>query len=267
MEKYLPQTSELQTLSREQLVNTLFHLLDENGQPVSLDAQGQLPHRTRDIDMIPLKEWALMNGISPATARQKAGRGALRTAKKVGRDWMISRYEPNVDHRFKDGLPALEGPIHIDEVLNYLLLSDPSMLPERLNASNAHKSYFKTIFTMIRNSLSGNEKILFSLLCDAMEISAGSGVCFVSHEEVFSNLSDEAFDDETFDTVDYSDYLHVLSNTIHDMLRTPIELNTGKGLQTILLPWYKSLSWKKDKNDGIYFIPSDFFRLIFYGLQ
>lgn len=51
---------------------------------------------------ITLKAWAEREGITPATARQKAGRGALRTVIKVGRDWLIDEDEKNIDHRFKD---------------------------------------------------------------------------------------------------------------------------------------------------------------------
>lgn len=55
----------------------------------------------RDAQLIPLKQWAENHGISPATARQRAGRGAFETAIKVGRDWFISKDEPLVDHRLK----------------------------------------------------------------------------------------------------------------------------------------------------------------------
>lgn len=55
----------------------------------------------RDAQLIPLKQWAENHGISPATARQRAGRGAFETAIKVGRDWFISKDEPLVDHRVK----------------------------------------------------------------------------------------------------------------------------------------------------------------------
>lgn len=48
---------------------------------------------------IPLTEWALNHGMDPSSARQKARRGKFSTARKVGRDWVISESEPNVDHR------------------------------------------------------------------------------------------------------------------------------------------------------------------------
>lgn len=52
--------------------------------------------------LIPLQEWAKKQGIHPATARQKAGRGGYKTAIKMGRDWVISSDEENVDLRKKE---------------------------------------------------------------------------------------------------------------------------------------------------------------------
>lgn len=51
--------------------------------------------------MIPLKEWANEHGMADSTARQRAARGAFKTARKVGRDWMIDRSEERIDHRYK----------------------------------------------------------------------------------------------------------------------------------------------------------------------
>lgn len=53
--------------------------------------------------MIPLKEYAERNGRNPATARQMALRGGFKTARKVGRDWMIDEKEPYPDARVKTG--------------------------------------------------------------------------------------------------------------------------------------------------------------------
>lgn len=54
------------------------------------------------MPLIPLKQWAEIVGIDPATARQKAGRGKL-PAVKMGRDWFIEETTPNTDNRIKDG--------------------------------------------------------------------------------------------------------------------------------------------------------------------
>lgn len=54
-------------------------------------------------DFITLKEWAERHGIDPATARQRALRGAFQTARKIGNLWIIDKDEPLVDHRRKDG--------------------------------------------------------------------------------------------------------------------------------------------------------------------
>ena len=52
---------------------------------------------------ISLAEYAKLNGIKPATVRQRAIRGAYQTAQKLGRNWVIDKNEPHVDHRIKSG--------------------------------------------------------------------------------------------------------------------------------------------------------------------
>ena len=60
--------------------------------------------RTMGIEnYITLKEWAEKNGITPDTARQRANRGAFQTAKKIGNLWLISKDEPHIDHRKREG--------------------------------------------------------------------------------------------------------------------------------------------------------------------
>lgn len=54
-------------------------------------------------ELISLAEYARRNGIDPATVRQRVNRGAYRTARKIGRNWVIDKNEPHVDHRFKSG--------------------------------------------------------------------------------------------------------------------------------------------------------------------
>lgn len=54
-------------------------------------------------ELTSLAEYARINGIDPATVRQRASRGAYRTARKIGRNWAIDKNEPHVDHRFKSG--------------------------------------------------------------------------------------------------------------------------------------------------------------------
>lgn len=53
-------------------------------------------------ELISLVEWAEREGIDPATARQKAGRGMLKTARKIGKSWVIEKGEINMDNRIKD---------------------------------------------------------------------------------------------------------------------------------------------------------------------
>lgn len=51
--------------------------------------------------MIPLKQYAEGLGKDPVVARQRAARGAFKTAKKIGRDWFIDENEPWLDNRTK----------------------------------------------------------------------------------------------------------------------------------------------------------------------
>lgn len=53
-------------------------------------------------ELISLSEYAQLNGIDPATARQRALRGAYKTARKIGRNWIIDKNEPHLDHRAKN---------------------------------------------------------------------------------------------------------------------------------------------------------------------
>lgn len=52
-------------------------------------------------EWISLTEYAELNGIKAATVRQRAIRGAYQTARKLGRNWVIDKNEPHVDHRLK----------------------------------------------------------------------------------------------------------------------------------------------------------------------
>lgn len=52
-----------------------------------------------DKGMIPLTKWAEKQGISSATARQKAARGNLKTAVRVGYQWFVNANEKNIDAR------------------------------------------------------------------------------------------------------------------------------------------------------------------------
>ena len=54
-------------------------------------------------DYISLAEYAKLNGRTPATVRQKVLRGGFKTARKIGRNWMIDKNEPYVDERIKSG--------------------------------------------------------------------------------------------------------------------------------------------------------------------
>lgn len=53
--------------------------------------------------LITLVDYARKHGKDPATARQRAGRGAFKTAVKVGRDWLIDDAEAWNDARIRSG--------------------------------------------------------------------------------------------------------------------------------------------------------------------
>lgn len=53
-------------------------------------------------DLIPVKEYASMHGISPATVRQRILRGAMPGAVKMAGSWFVPRNLPLTDNR-KDG--------------------------------------------------------------------------------------------------------------------------------------------------------------------
>lgn len=54
------------------------------------------------MELISLVEYAELNGIASATARQRAIRGSFKTARKIGRNWVIDKTEPLTDNRIKE---------------------------------------------------------------------------------------------------------------------------------------------------------------------
>lgn len=251
----------------------LFSLLDDNGNEVILDEKGQIPaFHIGGSDLITLKEWAARNGISSATARQKAGRGGFITARKVGRDWMISASEPRTDNRIslpdKEKL-ALSSREYTYKILNYLRRLTDATLPDIPDGGGAHRSYCKRIFIALRNKFSGNSLKLFKLICDAMLLQDGADAYYIPHDEIIAEIDDEAWrtsnDGSTAQsgiTVDFNDYLNILKNTVNDMLMSSVELKINRGTQTLFLPWYHSLSYEDFQNGGLYFVPNSFFKMI-----
>ena len=255
------------------VATALFSLLDDNGNEVILDEKGQFPaFHIAGNDLITLKEWAARNGISAATARQKAGRGGFITARKVGRDWMISASEPHIDNRFS--LPEKEkltlvGREYTYKILNYLRRLNDARLPDVPDDNEAHRSYCKRIFISLRNKFSGNSLKLFKLICDAMLLQDGADAYYIPHEEIIAAIDDEAWRTSSKGstaqsgiTVDFNDYLNILKNTIADMLTSSVELKINRGTQTLFLPWYHSVSYEDFQNGGLYFVPNSFFKMI-----
>ena len=52
-------------------------------------------------ELISLAEYAAIYNIDPATVRQRVLRGSYQTARKIGRNWVIDKNEPHLDHRVK----------------------------------------------------------------------------------------------------------------------------------------------------------------------
>ena len=55
------------------------------------------------MGLITIKEYADRNGLTHDNVRHKCQRGAYKSAVKMGRDWLISEDEPDIDHRIKTG--------------------------------------------------------------------------------------------------------------------------------------------------------------------
>ncbi|NMA06589.1 MAG: hypothetical protein GX928_02585 [Ruminococcaceae bacterium] len=54
-------------------------------------------------EMITLAEYIERNNLAKSPVYLKASQGHFKTAKKVGRIWLINENEPYIDYRFKDG--------------------------------------------------------------------------------------------------------------------------------------------------------------------
>jgi hypothetical protein len=53
--------------------------------------------------LISLSEYAALHGKAAISVQQKARRGGFKTAKKIGRNWVIDSNEPYEDGRIKNG--------------------------------------------------------------------------------------------------------------------------------------------------------------------
>ena len=53
--------------------------------------------------LISLSKYAAAHGKAAISVRQKACRGGFKTAKKIGRNWVIDSDEPYSDRRIKSG--------------------------------------------------------------------------------------------------------------------------------------------------------------------
>lgn len=53
--------------------------------------------------LIPIAEYAEKHGKAAISVQQKARRGGFKTARKIGRNWVIDSEEPYDDGRLKSG--------------------------------------------------------------------------------------------------------------------------------------------------------------------
>lgn len=53
--------------------------------------------------LIPLTQWAAARNIPQKTANGAARRGSLRTAEKIGRDWLVAADDEITDRRVTSG--------------------------------------------------------------------------------------------------------------------------------------------------------------------
>lgn len=58
---------------------------------------------SKRMELISLKEYAELYGVTPDTVRQKVLRGGFKSAQKIGRNWVIDKNEPYEDNRAKGG--------------------------------------------------------------------------------------------------------------------------------------------------------------------
>jgi len=54
-------------------------------------------------NLISLPEYAKLHGKEESTVRRKALRGGFKTARKIGRNWLIDKNEPYTDNRVTSG--------------------------------------------------------------------------------------------------------------------------------------------------------------------
>lgn len=52
-------------------------------------------------ELISLVEWAKLNNLDPSTVRRMARKGKYKTARKIGRNWVIDKNEKNIYQRRK----------------------------------------------------------------------------------------------------------------------------------------------------------------------
>lgn len=93
---------------REEFIASLFSLYDV------IPNMKWLSYRTRSKypQQVSVEQYARMHSVSTTTVRQRIYRGSYTTARKIGRDWVLDKDEPHLDHRTREERPVDRTPIH-----------------------------------------------------------------------------------------------------------------------------------------------------------
>ena len=54
-------------------------------------------------ELISIAEYAVIHGVMQDTIKKRCQRGTFKTARKIGKFWVIDKNEPYIDHRTKHG--------------------------------------------------------------------------------------------------------------------------------------------------------------------
>lgn len=101
--KYYAKNSEnfcLQEAEKDALIRAAFIIEREKEWIADQEAHSEATLELEAGREIPLVEWARLNNVDPANARQRAARGTI-PAYKVGSTWMINEFAENKVKRNK----------------------------------------------------------------------------------------------------------------------------------------------------------------------
>lgn len=97
-EKEIGRVDTIEFMTLQQLIN----YLDPEGTTYSGYNIKEFTYEIID-STISLAEYSRRHGKDPRTVRYKAYSGGFKTARKIGRNWVIDKNEPYIDNRIKSG--------------------------------------------------------------------------------------------------------------------------------------------------------------------